>query len=116
MPKTLVDMTFNKQAVKMSGLSAGARALINNIINDSNTSNISTPGGNADKDKFFNHGYDKDPAMGGSKLAFGVSVMVYYMPANQHEYDNYEVIDKAVGLLSGRRRLLTREENDKWAF
>ena len=116
MPKTLVDMSFVKQAVKMSTLSVGAQTLINNIINDSNPSNINTPGGAASKDKFFNHAYDKDPATNGGKLGSGVSVVVYYMPANKTEYDSYEVIDKAVGLLSGRRRLLTREEHDKWSF
>jgi hypothetical protein len=116
MPKTLVDMSFVKQAVKMSTLSVGAQSLINNIINDSNTSNINTPGGAGSKDKFYNHAYDKDPATNGGKLSGAVAVLVYYMPANKNEYDNYEVIDKAVGMLSGRRRLLTRAENDKWSF
>lgn len=112
----LLDMSFNRQAQKLTSLSTGAQTLVKNIIDETNTSNISTPGGSGDKQAFFNHGDDRDPAMQGRKAAMGVTVSVYYMPANKTEYDNYEVIDKAVGMLSGRRRLVVRTENGLTSF
>ncbi len=114
----IVDMSFERGALAMTSLSAGAQQLIRNIIDGANTSDIATPGGKGSKDKFFNHGYDKDPAyQGRSAPGPKVTVSIYYMPSNQWEYDNYEVIDKAVGMLSGRRRLAVRmNEQDKVAF
>jgi hypothetical protein len=114
----VVDMSFERGSLAMSGLGAGAQGLIKNIIDESNSSDIATPGGKGSKDKFFNHGYDKDPLyQGRSSPGPGVTVSVYYMPANKWEYDNYEVIDKAVGMLSGRRRLAVRiNEQGKVAF
>lgn len=115
MPLTLVDMSFVKHAQALTSLSAGTQALVNNIIAESNSSNISTPGGSAAKEAFFNHNYDVDPSTGG-KASLSVNVKVYYMPSNYEEYKYFEVIDKAVGLLSGRRRLITRESGGKYTF
>jgi len=116
MPLTLLDMSFNKQAQALSSLSTGTQALVNNIIAETNTSNIQTPGGTGNKETFFNHNDDRDPAMQGRRAGPGVDIKVYYMPSNKTEYDNYEVIDKAVGLLSGRRRLVVRTEGGKTSF
>lgn len=38
------------------------------------------------------------------------------MPSNKREYDDYEVIDKQVGMLSGRRRLVVRKQDGKVTF
>src|SRR5262245_50080102 len=114
----VVDMTFERGTLALSSLSPGAQGLIKNIIDESNTSDIATPGGKGNKDKFFNHGYDKDPLYQG-RMAPGpkVTVSIYYMPSNKWEYDNYEVIDKEIGMLSGRRRLAVRiNEERKVAF
>ena len=117
MPLTLVDMSMVKGAQKLNTLSAGTQALITNIINESNTSNIASAGGTGNKEKFFNHGYDMDPASQGRiRTGPGIDVHIYYMPSNKTEYDGYEVIDKAVGMLSGRRRLVVRKENGKVIF
>lgn len=117
MTLTVVDMRFDKQAQALSSLSEGTRQLVKNIIDESNDSNISTPGGKGNKQKFFNHGYEYDPKLNGrSKNGPGVDVHIYYMPANKREYDDYAVIDKEVGMLSGRRRLVVRFESEKVAF
>lgn len=117
MTLTVTDMRFDKQAQALTSLSAGAQTLIKNIINESNDSNIATPGGTGDKQKFFNHGYEYDPKLNGrSKNGAGVEVHIYYMPSNKREYDDYAVIDKAVGMLSGRRRLAVRFESEKVTF
>jgi hypothetical protein len=113
----VVDMKFEKSAQALTSLSAGTQALVNNIIAESNTSNIQTPGGTGNKESFFNHGYDLDPKMQGrSKAGPGVTVSIYYMPSNRKEYDDFQVIDKEVGMLSGRRRLVVRIEGGKVAF
>lgn len=113
----VVDMKFEKSAQALTSLSAGTQSLVNNIIAESNASDIATPGGSGNKDKFFNHGYDKDPKyQGRSGPGSGVTVSIYYMPANRKEYDDYEVIDEEVGMLSGRRRLAVRTEGGKVAF
>ena len=114
----VVDMTSERGALALSSLGAGAQGLVKNIIAESNASDIATPGGKGSKDKFFNNGYDKDPYYQG-RIAPGpqVTVSIYYMPSNKFEYDHYEVIDKAVGMLSGRRRLAVRiNEQKKVAF
>lgn len=116
MPVKLKDMSLVRNAVKLSTLNAGLRALVTNIINESNDTNIVTPGGTKSKAAFFNHGYDKDPATNGGPLGLGVTVSIYYQPSTQREYDNWEVVDKAVGLLSGRRRLAVRVENSEYSF
>jgi hypothetical protein len=117
MPVKLKDMTLYKQAAKLSALGTGLQALVNNIINESNASNIQWGSGKvAAKQAFFNHGYDKDPATNGGALGPGVQVSIYYQPSTANEYKNYDVIDKAVGLLSGRRRLAIRVESDTYAF
>jgi hypothetical protein len=114
----VVDMRFERNALALSSLSPGAQGLVKNIIAESNESDIATPGGKGNKEKFFNHGYDKDPLFQGrSAPGPQVTVSIYYMPANQWEYNNYEVIDKSVGMLSGRRRLAVRLiEKRKVAF
>jgi len=113
----LKDMSLLKQAVKLTSLGAGLQALVNNIINESNESNILWgKGGKAKKEQFFNHSYDKDPATAGGPLGLGVAVSIYYQPSSLAEYNKYEVIDKAVGLLSGRRRLAVRVENEAYSF
>jgi hypothetical protein len=43
-------------------------------------------------------------------------VSIYYQPSTASEYNNYDVIDKAEGLLSGRRRLAVRVENETYSF
>lgn len=113
----VVDMSLVKHAQALSSLSAGTQSLINNIINESNASDIQTPGGSGSKDKFFNHAYNQDPKYQG-RIApgAGVSVAIYYMPSNKNEYDNYNVIDKEVGMLSGRRRLAVRIEGGAVEF
>ena len=116
MPLTLLDMSLVRHAQALTSLSVGTQTLIANIIAQTDTSDIATPGGKGNKKAFFNHGYDKDPATNGGKLGLGATVSIYYMPANKKEYDDYEVIDKAVGMLSGRRRLAVRTENDKTSF
>ncbi len=61
MPHAVADMSIVKHAVALSGLNAGLRQLINDIMNDSNDAKF-----------FFNHGYDKDPATNGGKLSLNV--------------------------------------------
>jgi len=112
----LKDMSLYRNAVKLSSLGEGLKALVQAIIDESNESIIPTPGGKAAKEKFLNHGYDKDPATNGGVLGGRVKVAIYYQPSTKREYDSYEVIDKAVGLLSGRRRLAVREEDDTYSF
>lgn len=108
----LLDMSLYRNAQALSGLSAGLQALIGNIVAESNTAFLYGYG----KDAFFNHSYDKDPSTNGGKLGIGVRVKIYYQPANQREYNNYEVIDKSLGYRSGRRRLAVRCEGDKYSF
>jgi hypothetical protein len=113
----LKDMSLSKQAIKLSTLGAGLQALVNNIINESNDSDIKWGSGEtAGKQAFFNHGYDKDPATNGGALGLNVKVSIYYQPSTKAEYDNFEVVDKAVGLLSGRRRLAVRVEDETYSF
>lgn len=112
----LVDMKFNKQAQALTSLSEGTQQLVRNIIEEKNDTNIKTPGGSANKQAFYNHPDDRDPEMQGRKAGPRVTIHVYYMPSNFTEYKNYEVIDKEVGLLSGRRRLVMRTADDKTAF
>lgn len=113
----LQDMSFVKQAVKLTSLGAGLQALVSNIINESNDSNIKWGSGKeAAKDAFYNHSYNKDPSTNGGALSLAVKVSIYYQPSTKKEYDDYEVIDKAVGLLSGRRRLAVRVENETYSF
>ena len=116
MPVKLKDMSLLKNAIPLSGTNAGLRALVTNIINQSNTSNIMSGAGAYAKQAFFNHGYDKDPATNGGKLGGGVTVDIYYQPSSAKEYESYDVVDKSVGLLSGRRRLAVRVENETYSF
>jgi hypothetical protein len=113
----LKDMSLVKQASRLSGLGAGLQALVKNIINESNESDIAWgKDGTAKKEQFFNHSYDKDPSTNGGALGLNVKVSIYYQPSSEKEYNSYEVVDKAVGLLSGRRRLAVRSENDVYSF
>ena len=116
MPVKLKDMSMCAQAAKLSELNAGLKALVNNIIDESNESNIQWGAGTAKKEAFFNHSYDKDPATNGGALGQGIAVSIYYQPSSEKEYNNYDVVDKAVGLLSGRRRLAVRVENKTYSF
>jgi hypothetical protein len=109
-------MSLLKNAIALSSVNSGLRALITNIINQSNDSNIASGAGAHTKKAFYNHGYDKDPATNGGKLGSGVSVDIYYQPSSAKEYDSYDVVDKATGLLSGRRRLAVRVENETYSF
>jgi hypothetical protein len=109
-------MSLVRNAQALSSLSAGAQQLVANIIAESNASNVPSGGGLGDKQKYFNHSYDKDPSTNGGKLSSGVKCAVYYMPSSTWEYNNWEVIDGATGMLSGRRRLVVREEGDKLSF
>ena len=118
MPLPLKDMSNLRHAVALSGnVRSGTRALINAIINEDNTSKISAGGGavSGNKEKFFNHLGTSDPSTNGT-LPLNVRVWIYYQPATEREYDNYEVVDKSVGLLSGRGRLAVREEGGKYSF
>lgn len=118
MPLPLKDMSNLRHAVALSGnVRSGTRALIKAIINEDNTSKISAGGGavSGNKEKFFNHLGTSDPSTNG-KLPLNVRVWIYYQPATEKEYDNYEVVDKSVGLLSGRGRLAVREEGGKYSF
>jgi hypothetical protein len=112
MPLTLKDMSLCRNAQALSGVGAGLQSLVNNIVAESNTGFHYGYG----KDAFFNHHYDKDPDTNGGKLGTGVTVKIYYQPATQKEYDNFEVIDKSLGHRSGRRRLAVRCQNDKYSF
>ena len=123
MVKTLKDMTYVKNAVKLSSMNAGTQALVKAIINDSETATITTQVKADDgsykwsKKKFFNHGDDRDPERGGREnREQGLTISVYYMPASKSEYDDYDVVDKSVGLLSGRRRLVVREDSRGTSF
>jgi hypothetical protein len=117
MPVKLQDMSLYKNAIPLSQLNEGARTLVSNIINESNASNIAWGGGGrASKQAFFNHGYDKDPATNGGKLALHIEVSIYYMPSTAREYNRWDVVDSNEGLLSGRRRLAVRVENEKYSF
>lgn len=116
MPIQLQDMSLYKTAIALSKLGEGVRTLVQNIINESNTTDILWGGGTAGKAAFFNHSYDKDPATNGGKCSGTVSVSIYYQPSTKREYDAYEVVDKQVGLLSGRRRLAVRVENGLYSF
>ena len=118
MPVKLKDMSFVRHAQSLSSFNAGLRQLVQNVIDETNTSNISWAGGvgNASKSKFFNHLYNRDPATNGGTLSINVTVHIYYQPATSREYDDYDVIDKSVGMLSGRRRLAVRIENDEYSF
>jgi hypothetical protein len=115
-PVELVDMSLRKDAQPLSGLGEGLKALIQNIIDQSNESNITWGAGTAGKQAFFNHNYDKDPSTNGGALPNGVTVQIYYQPSTKREYDAFEVVDKEVGLLSGRRRLAVRVQDSKYSF
>jgi hypothetical protein len=115
MVKKLADMSLKPNAVALTSLNAGSQALINNIINETNAANIGFGGGAGDVGKFFNHGYDKDPASGGGKVYSPTHVWIYYMPSTQSEYNNWQTVDYD-GYWSGRRRLAVREEDGKWSF
>lgn len=117
MPVKLKDMSLLRQAIGLSKLGAGLQALVTNIINESNESNIRWGSGKlATKQAFFNHGYDKDPATNGGILGPAVTVSIYYQPSTKNEYNNYDVVDREVGLLSGRRRLAVRVEDGVYSF
>jgi hypothetical protein len=109
MPKRLKDMSGVKNAQALSGLSEPLRTLINAIY--AGTEEISVWGAAKQVKYFLNHVYDKDPETKGA-LPGGVTVLIYYQPATQAEYDSWEVIDKHAtgGFLSGRRRLAVRIE------
>ena len=118
MPLTLKDMSNYRHAVALSGsIRSGTRALIEAIINEDNTSKIVAGGGavSGNKQKFFNHMGTSDPSTNGV-LPTNVRVWIYYQPATAHEYNHYEVVDKNVGLLSGRGRLAVREEGGRYSF
>jgi hypothetical protein len=111
----LADMSLKKNAQPLSRLNPGTQALINNIINESNTANIGSGGGAGNVGKFFNHGYDKDPATNGGARIGRTNISIYYMPSTQAEYNRWETVDYA-GYWSGRRRLAVREDNGVWSF
>ncbi len=108
MAKKKKDMSGVKNAVKLSGLNAPLQGLINAIYDGTDQITVFDVGKKVNE--FFNHGYDKDPATNGGGLATGIKVLIYYQPATQAEYNNWEVIDNA-GFLSGRRRLAARIES-----
>ena len=116
MPLNVKDMLLITNAIPLTQCRAGTQTLVKNIINESNASNIAWPNGRGNKSAFFNHTYDKDPAYAWSKVGCGVTVDVYYQPASDEEYDQYDVVDKAVGMLSARARLLVRTEDKKVSF
>ena len=117
MPVKLKNMSLCTHASKLSDLGGGLKALVNNIINESNESDIRCGSGEtAKKEAFFNHSYDKDPATNGGALGPGLVVSIYYQPSSATKYNDWKVIDKAVGLLSGRRRLAVRVEDETYSF
>lgn len=102
----LQDMSLHRNAVSLSSLRDAVRTLISNII--AGTNSLVYHGKSTDY--FFNHTYDKDPATNGGKLGLGTSVKIYYQPATDTEYNNWQVLDQA-GCLSGRRRLAVRVDS-----
>ena len=102
----LQNMSLHRNAVSLSGLRGALQTLINNIV--AGTNNLVYHGKSTEY--FFNHLYDKDPATNGGKLDLGTTVKIYYQPATDTEYNNWQVIDRA-GCLSGRRRLAVRVDS-----
>lgn len=111
MPLEMQDMSLHKGAVPLSGLRAALKTLIDNIVGETNGKVYH----GKTTDYFFNHAYDRDPSTNGGPLGLGVNVKIYYQPATDVEYNNWEVIDGA-GCLSGRRRLAVRIESNKASF
>lgn len=110
MAKIKKDMSLYKNAIALTTLNSGLRTLINAIYDGTDEINIFGVGKKVKY--FFNHTYSKDPETNGGNLGAGVSVLIYYQPSTQKEYDEYQVIDEA-GFLSGRRRLAVRIETGR---
>ena len=104
----LKDMSLVRNAVKLSTMRESLQTLIKNIYNNENSKVI----GNQRTRYFYNHAYDKDPDVNGrSGLGRGIKVDIYYQPATDHEYENWEVIHDDIYYKSGRRRLAVRVDS-----
>jgi hypothetical protein len=119
MPDKLADMSGFKNAVKKNTLNAALQTLIDAIW--AGAADLDIYGKNVPLKTFFNHGDNRDPASQGGATPGDVTVWIYYQPATQAEYNNYDTIDEA-GFLSGRKRLAVRKEagrcggDDLWSF
>jgi hypothetical protein len=99
------DMWACKNAQAMSGLNQGIRDVINSIMTQGNAHQA-----------FFNHLDDRDPALNGlGSVPNGVRVEIYYQPATQDEVAMGDTIGGST-ILSGRRRLAVRYQDDKDPF
>ena len=109
MARLLKDMSGARPAQPLDERSTALKRLVAYIFHEDATSVVQ----NGQKVRYFyNHrGDDQDPAYNGTGRAPGnVRVDVYYEPANQWEYNHWEVIRDAAYMKSGRRRLAVRTE------
>lgn len=111
MAKKLKDMSMYRNALKLSSLNTALATLINAIYQG--TDEITVFGAQKTVKYFFNHGYDKDPDTNGGARPVGVTVLIYYQPASEAEYQNWQTIDES-GFLSGRKRLAVRIEAGRY--
>jgi hypothetical protein len=100
----LEDVSKIAGVLPLSGANMHLRSLIDSLRNENNNLIY----GNKTKASYFNHADNRDPASAGGTCSASVSVLVYYAPASDSEYRNWEVVDDD-GFFSGRRRLLVRK-------
>jgi hypothetical protein len=100
----LEDVSRRPGALPLSGANEYVRRLVNALKGENNNFVIDQKMPSF----YFNHTDNRDPGYNGGTCPSGVSVLVYYAPANNREYNSRDTVDSA-GYWSGRRRICVRK-------